>query len=204
MGACYLSDDAKNEHADICARMLRFIDQLRGLLVDHHQTANEPVDSDSKGARGAHNHDLEMTSLMLDALVKKIEHERGAVYRLSVTESCDETDDSDWEETVVGEAELVQIKKGADGSPLLPTTKKPFVLHSTSITLSARRGSENRPIPAGAAQAVAPGNGHSSLVGGVQPTWSRNVIRLGSYQNSLIFSPSPVAVRPMVGISQQL
>ena len=201
-GSSVHSDEAKNDHAAICGTMLQFIDELKQLVSQRRQAQSQAHDDGEKTRPILQDHDLEMTSLMLDALGKKVEKEKSEMYRLAVVESFDETDDSEWEESVVAKAELVRVQRGADGSPLLPATTNPLVLHSTSITLSARRGSENRPIPAG--QTTAAPKIHSSFVSGVQPTWSRNVIRLGSYQNSFLFSPSPVAVRPMVGISQQL
>lgn len=115
---------------------------------------------------GGDEHDLEMRSLMLSALVKKVQAERHSI-------------------TIA--------------SPLAAKSLNPFVFHATSLSnASIKPIPFSKPIPVigKTGGALAP---YSSFAGGApSSTWAMSVIRLGSFQNSMLFSPSPVAVRKLV------
>ena len=121
---------------------------------------------------GADDHELEMRSLMLSALSRKIMIERQAI---------------DIPQTI---------------SPFTPRSLNPFILHASSLTpspltqlKSSKGASTSRAIPAFGSKINTAAQPYSSFIGGAQSSlWTTNVIRLGSFQNSLLFSPSPVAV----------
>ena len=116
-----------------------------------------------------HDHDLEMRNLMLSALLKKVQAERS-----SITIS----------------------------SALAPKSVDPFILHATSLHLRPKnRVSTSVSIPLmGNGRGPRPSPPYSSFVTGAQSSiWTANVIRLGSFQNSALFSSSPVAVRKLIG-----
>lgn len=169
-------------HEQVCSKLVELLDDL----TTHHQARDDSQDE----------HDLEMTSLMLDALRKKVEQERSvSLHRPSVA-----TQEVEAEETMT-EANC-EAKHPSTGLPLLPVSKNPFILHSTSIALSpSRRSSSSTSIPIGD-KAVPPPGTYSAYIGGAQQTWARNVIRIGSYQNSMLFSPSPVAVQPLASFGR--
>jgi hypothetical protein len=116
-------------------------------------------------------HDLEMKTLLLDALSKKIEQERPCT--------------------------LATMKN----SPPLPDDN-PLILHSSGV-LSSERRSITPPIQPKQGVPIVSGIGIGQV--GMYPSFSQatqqhqaglsNVFRLGSFQNSMLFSPSPVAVR---------
>jgi hypothetical protein len=141
-------------------------------------------------------HDLEMTSLMLDALRKKVEKEQMSMQRsssLEVDYTETEHTDSDGEDE---RARQVIDRREVNSGPLLPASRNPFIVHSTSIALSSTRRSSVT------GKAVPIGMGPSTAFAGNQQSWTQNVIRLGSFQNSMLFSPSPVAVRPNAMITR--
>lgn len=73
-------------------------------------------------------------------------------------------------------------------SPTSTTAKaNPFVVHSSTL-MSGRKKTTSKPIGGPATQ-----SGPSALGG--QSMWRANVFRVGSYQASMLFSPSPVAVK---------
>lgn len=73
-------------------------------------------------------------------------------------------------------------------SPTSATSKvNPFVVHSSAL-LSGRKKTTSKPIGGPATQG-------GSAAPGVQSMWRANVFRVGSYQASMLFSPSPVAVK---------
>ena len=116
------------------------------------------------------DHDFEMRALMLSALSKKVHAEQDSARRSSMT-----------------------------ASPLVVKPSNPFVLHATSIRKSSTKAiASAKSIPS--AVGGSPPPPYSSFVGGAQTSsWAKNVIRLGSFQNSALFTPSPVAVRRLIG-----
>ena len=166
-------------HDELCEEMVELVDELKATVLE------DGSDRDDL--------DLEMARLMLDALCKKITKEQVIVRELM--------EDEQSQETLVASDGDAKLSANPE-CPLLPTSSNPFVLHSASIPIAARRVSEtnNRPI-IGFAPIPAAGT-YVGYVSGAQQTWARNVIRLGSYQNSMLFSPSPVAVRPLAAVSQ--
>ena len=143
------------------------------------------------------DHDLEMTSLMLDALHKKVGKEQMSVHLIRQPINI-KADYESMREESVAKRESEETKYMT--SPLLLHSQNPFVLHSTSITLSSTRRSSvaGKGVPIELHGATAAPKDHLMPV---QQTWAKNVIRLGSFQNSMLFSPSPVAVRPIATIS---
>ena len=131
-------------------------------------------------------HDLEMRDLLLEALIKKVQTELSAVESLSASApvSPRRTDSLNPFASPITPTFTVRPmtfsaagRSISEDSPLYPlNTHSPFVLHSASLKSPARA----RPISA-------PG-------GTPQASWLRDVVRLGSYQASALFSPSPVAV----------
>jgi hypothetical protein len=160
------------EHGVMCERLLDLINEVRETVLDQEGERDE--------------HDFEMACLMLDALAKKISTERSTLQMVAK---------QDEKENLI---ESAAQGNNVQDSPLLPS-RNPFIVHSTSISLAPRRDSDTKSQPIGQ---LAPAAGtYSAYASGAQQTWARNVIRLGSYQNSMLFSPSPVAVRPLVAIS---
>lgn len=116
-------------------------------------------------------HDLEMKTLLLDALSKKIEQERPIT--------------------------IPTMKN----SPPLPDDN-PLILHSSGV-LSSERRSITPPSQSKTGVPIGSGIGIEQV--GMYPTFTAatqqhqaglsNIFRLGSFQNSMLFSPSPVAVR---------
>ena len=114
-------------------------------------------------------HDLEMKTLLLDALSKKIQQERP-----------------------------ITIPTMRNSPPLLDDN--PLVLHSSGV-LSEKRSitppSSKHGVPIGAGIGIAQVGMYPSFTQAAQHHQAglSNVFRLGSFQNSMLFSPSPVAVR---------
>ena len=168
----------KEAHHDTCEKLSGLVEEVKETVLGEEGVRDE--------------HDFDMACLMLDALTKKILMEQFKVTKLLAREEDAET--------------LVNGFNGPKGaaahvSQLLPAGRNPFILHSTSIALAPRRASETQSQPIAGQHGPAAGT-YSAFASGAQQLWARNVIRLGSYQNSLLFSPSPVAVRPLVAISQ--
>ncbi|WVQ80642.1 hypothetical protein IAT38_002747 [Cryptococcus sp. DSM 104549] len=130
----------------------------------------------------------EMCSLMLDALARKVQVEQDKLDKLR--------------------------GDGSYHSVASPTSSRnPFVIHAatpSSTTISAtangtRRGSApSAPVKIGAPAPGGPGMAdgvsyRSFMAGSQQSTWATHVVRLGSFQASALFTPSPIAVRRMVG-----
>lgn len=172
--------DLLRHHHLICEKLTTLFDDVVRLHGNH----SEQTDSRDE-------HDLEMSSLMLDALRKKVDSERFATQPRGAL--------------IVREVEVqetvIEQQRAGQESPLLPVSKNPFIVHPTSIALSSsRRSSVSSNVPIGE-KAIPPGT-YSSFLAGGQQTWAKNVIRIGSYQNSMLFSPSPVAVRPLASFGR--
>jgi len=166
-------------HQELCKKMLSLVEEVKDTVTDNDGGKDE--------------YDVEMACLMLDALTKKIQKERLRVRTLSA--------ETQSEETLV--THLAEVKDIAThDSPLLPIGRNPFIVRSTSIALAPRQTSVTKSQPIGDASPGPAAGTYSGFASSAQQTWARNVIRLGSYQSSMLFSPSPVAVRPLVGISQ--
>ncbi|KAK4684533.1 hypothetical protein P7C73_g5639, partial [Tremellales sp. Uapishka_1] len=93
--------------------------------------------------------------------------------------------------------------------PLAPQpTRNPFVLHSATIHLHPAIRTTHPPTAAKSIPPVpkvvrfdchTPGSSYRSFVGSSQLTsWSSNIVRLGSFQASALFTPSPIAVKRVV------
>jgi hypothetical protein len=114
--------------------------------------------------------DLEMRALLLSALLKKIEAERA---RLT--------------------SPPTQALATISPSPLTLGSRNPFIVHSTSLTSTS---SASKPITPAPASHLSPS--YATFVSNSQTSWTiNNVFRLGSYQASMLFSPSPIAVRKL-------
>ena len=181
-------------------------------------------DADEEGLR---KDDLEMKSLMLSALIRKVEAEsfkkRSHAQRrpsLIIPMLLNSARSSPGVSSVPCHSETP--------TPLTLQSENPFVIHASSLSLSSpngrvrkdlsedqdrnadidlvtrptinRIGSSSRGIPI--ARAGGLGGTFANFVGGAQSSlWATN-IRLGSFQNSLLFSPSPIAVRQVLGGGQ--
>ena len=162
--------EAQRAFETACDKVLDLIVELQG----HHGGGDE--------------HDLEMRGLMLAALSRKIEVEKGSIRRLSTSTAASSTSNSS--------SSLASDTSTKVVTPFVPASKNPFILHAASINLSSSRTSiPGKAIPINdGIHGQVPG-GYSSFVGGAQSsTWAMNVIRLGSFQNSMLFSPSPIAM----------
>lgn len=148
-------------------------EKLEGKIEWYHQ----PTES-----AGVDPHDLEMKTLLLDALSKKIQQER---------------------------INTIPVPPKVSPPPSIPN-ENPLILHSTGVLRAERRSitppvQPNRGIPigTGANRGVRIGIGNIGGQEGMYPSFTHatqqiglsNVFRLGSFQNSFLFSPSPVAVR---------
>ena len=143
---------------------------------------------DQAGAIDAH--DLEMTALMIEALRNKVDVEKNKIAAIYMQPEVQELIDDEQEEEEE-EIKVSQKDTESPAGPLVSQTNNPFILHSTSITLTSRRAAtpgRGIPISRPSSSNVSP------FVGGAQQTWARNIVRIGSFQNSALFSPSPIAV----------
>jgi len=166
------TDEVMKQYEEVCGNLKVLIVELEG----------------SKGTEGD-EHDLEMRSLMLSALLKKVQAERQAITTASQVQAKHKANSTTTLTTT---------------SPSAPKFNNPFVLHATSVNLTRKylaptqRVSVSKTIPS-IVGAAGPPPPYSSFVGGAQSsTWAMNIIRLGSFQNSMLFSPSPIAVRKIV------
>jgi hypothetical protein len=123
------------------------------------------------GSNAEDPHDLEMKTLLLDALSKKIQQEKPIT--------------------------IPTMKS----SPPLPDDS-PTILHSSGVLSSERRSitppSQSKTgVPIGAGIGIGQVGMYPSFTSATiqQQAGLSNVFRLGSFQNSMLFSPSPVAVR---------
>ncbi|ODO09774.1 hypothetical protein I350_01991 [Cryptococcus amylolentus CBS 6273] len=121
---------------------------------------------------------LEMRSLMLEALKKKVKTEQ---HRLSTASFA---------------------------SPQRSPTHDPFAVHSASSPYGrSRKGgvgvTKSVPIKISAVGGGQAGEVayRSFMANSQQSAWAINAVRLGSFQASALFTPSPVAVRRLVGDS---
>ncbi|WVR07131.1 hypothetical protein IAU60_004172 [Kwoniella sp. DSM 27419] len=175
------------QFTDICVELLDIVNEIR-------QQAREVTDCRPKQQEHFSNvlmsHDQDMRDLLLAALTTKVEREY---------------------------ERLTAIK----GLPAVVTPPDdPFVLHSTSLPALPRA---NRATRGSTPIKIGPGSMASSdfdtntdtdsasitLINGSSSShlypaqgsqgWARNLVRLGSYQASLLFSNSPVAVRAQQG-----
>ncbi|KAL7421675.1 hypothetical protein Q5752_003444 [Cryptotrichosporon argae] len=184
-------------HESACAALLDLLDRLR------------PADGEAFA--------LEMRELMLEALVRKVRAEQRAVAAMP-SPSSSASNSPALASTTNSPSDSPQTELSV--SPFAQHQHNPFILHSTSLLHSSRRASLARSIPAarsidhvGAAGAYAKATAaadaarlgappsYHSFVGQSQLTaaWQTGIVRLGSFQASALFSPSPIAVRRVVG-----
>jgi hypothetical protein len=145
-----------------------------------------------RGDHSESDNDFDMPALLLEALRKKVQAERD---RLNAPKSPSPT-----RRTPLSPPSLTPSQ-----------SQNPFILHAPSLS----RGTTSRaplskpitPAPSVSAGSPAPaqdnahppGFSYAGFVGGSQSNWRvNNVFRLGSYQASMLFSPSPIAVRRLV------
>jgi hypothetical protein len=173
MGETMDAEDVRETLMEICEMVLGVISELEGL---------EQGDGES--------HDFEMRGLMLGALTKKVQAELDALDKQAKSIAVS----------------LPTPKSSANSSPLSLTSRNPFVLHAASLTLTSNhqptaRRTSSCPKSIPAATHTASG-GYSAFAGTAQASaWGlNNVVRLASFQNSFLFSPSPVAVRRPNGV----
>lgn len=142
-------------------------------------------------------HDVEMKRLLLAALAKKVETER-TITTVPVPVPA----------TPSPPLSLSRSESNSNSNP-----KYPLVLHSSNVLdpPDSRRSSltppsrisESRSIPISAPSADLHPHQHQNHLGPAYPNFAdagqhvglSNVFRLGSFQNSLLFSQSPIAVR---------
>jgi hypothetical protein len=187
--------NASSAPNDIFASFIGACTALTSLL-----TFLQRCSQDHEHASGDAGYDLdaEMRSLMLEALGKKVEMERHKIRRPS-----HDSDRSLISTTSTANTPFTNSSSSSI-SPLSPShTKNPFVVHATSVHLSSSRvsvgGKAIPQAPSSRSSGSSTGGvaiaNYGNFAGGGQASWAMNVIRLGSYQNSMLFSPSPVAVR---------
>ncbi|WVO16209.1 hypothetical protein L204_103880 [Cryptococcus depauperatus] len=143
--------ELKKSYHSSCTTILELLTQLQTLKAD-----------DKEGNDGLDSHNMEMSHLMLEALIKKVKIEQD---RFSAS------------------------------SPTTSSTKNPFVFQA--ITSSTRnRISKTKSIPISAASSGGREVSYRSFIANsTQSSWAMNVVRLGSFQASALFTPSPIAVR---------
>ena len=155
-----LPGEIKQAFEEACDKMLALL----------HGRRDELIAQSKEGGSGDMG-EMEMSILMLDALMRKVE------------------------------AEQVTFKRATN--PLALQSQNPFVLHATTISGRGRHSvsapTRIAPIAGGPAQRDMGTGGFASFASASQSTsWAMNVHRLGSFQASALFTPSPVAVRKLV------
>lgn len=143
---------------------------------------------------GIDPHDLEMKTLLLDALIKKIETERTSMPAMSAhlqPPVCASRRSSSASDV----SSILSPRRESDACPL--------ILHSSAVLGMNRRSitppHQRKAVPIGIGMGIGIGFGNNgaypSFANAGQQTGLSDIFRLGSFQNSLLFSPSPVAVR---------
>lgn len=156
----------KDHYLKACNAMLSLLNQLQSLYSSVKARRSSLVDTEDG---------LEMRTLMLEALIKKIKAEQAQFRTL----------------------------------PTVPASShNPFVVHAASLQKPDQRPSERRastvqsnPIKITPAQVTLPNeeiSNRSFIPNAQQSSWAMNIVRLGSFQASALFSPSPIAVRKLV------
>ncbi|ORY34103.1 hypothetical protein BCR39DRAFT_577889 [Naematelia encephala] len=110
-------------------------------------------------------HEEEMRSLLLSALGKKVEAETAKLQRVI--------------------------------SPLSIQSENPFIVHATAQAFLSNRRQSSTPRKISSAQMVTPTASYSAILGTSQQSagWAMNLVRVGSFQQSMLFSGSPIAVQ---------
>lgn len=160
-------DALRDHYLEACNAMLRVLNKLQSPQSYVKARSSSFVDTED---------DLEMRTLMLEALIKKITAEQTRFRFLPTT---------------------------------LTSSHNPFVVHAAaSLENQDQRPSErcastvqSNPIKIVPAQVTLP-NGEISSKSFIrspqQSSWAMNIVRLGSFQSSALFTPSPIAVRKLV------
>lgn len=162
-------DVLRDHYVEACNAMLSLLNQLQSPQPSVKARKSSFIDTEDG---------LEMRTLMLEALIKKIK------------------------------AEQAQFKS----SPKVPTpSHNPFVVHAASLQNPDQRPSERRacastvqsnPIKITPSQVTLTNeeiSNRSFIPYPQQSSWAMNVVRLGSFQASALFTSSPIAVRKLVG-----
>lgn len=160
-------DTLRDHYVEACNAMLSLLNQLQSPQPSAKARKSSFIDTEDG---------LEMRTLMLEALIKKIK------------------------------AEQAQFKS----SPTVPTpSHNPFVVHAASLQNPDQRPSERRastvqsnPIKITPPQVTLTNeeiSNRSFIPNPQQSSWAINVVRLGSFQASALFTSSPIAVRKLVG-----
>ncbi|WVQ72428.1 hypothetical protein IAR50_001980 [Cryptococcus sp. DSM 104548] len=172
---------ALEEYKSIRDAFLAACGSVLDLLMELKSLPKTPLKSPSAGSLvggGQEGQDLEMRSLMLEALKKKVKSEQHQLSTVSL--AC---------------------------PPKSPSHNDPFAFHSVSPPSSLgqpRRRSTTQSVPIKISAAAGGGQAgeityRSFMADAQQSSWALNVVRLGSFQASALFTPSPVAVRRLVG-----
>ncbi|EIW70707.1 hypothetical protein TREMEDRAFT_61218 [Tremella mesenterica DSM 1558] len=153
---------------------------LRELFDEACQKLTDLLEKKRAGVEEGKGDELGMSRLLLDALLRKVQAERLTVARAA--------------------------------SPLVMQSANPFVIHAAALgsTSTISNGSAASSILNGGSRTIsspariAPvtgtsAGGYTSFASASQSgAWGMNVVRLGSFQASALFSPSPIAVRRAV------
>ncbi|WWD17387.1 hypothetical protein CI109_101828 [Kwoniella shandongensis] len=158
--------------------------------------------------------DLEMKTLMLQALIKKVQFEQDRLRSFRPMATPVMAVDPLSHPSPYPRAPSIPTKSGAAPS----FSRNPFILQATNLPLLASQ-SASHPSPSAPIKITRPitpslevedeinlsdrsgkAPQYSSFVANSQSsaTWAMNVVRLGSFQASALFSPSPIAVRRAV------
>lgn len=160
-------DALRDHYLDACNAMLSVLNKLQSPQSYAKARTSSFLDTENG---------LEMRTLMLEALIKKIKAEQ-ARFRF-------------WPTT-------------------LTSSNNPFVVHAAASLQnpdqkqSERRAStvQSNPIKIVPPQVSLPNGEISSrsfIRSPQQSSWAMNIVRLGSFQTSALFTPSPIAVRKLV------
>jgi hypothetical protein len=138
-----------------------------------------------------------MKTLLLDALRKKIESEQDSLNKAILAAHQQETDITPVMGIYTGTTSDLQTDPARADKDFQTDgiDENPLILHSTGVLSTNRRS-----ITPSSQIGIGIGGGdhmgvYPSFADAGQQTGLSNVFRLGSFQNSLLFSPSPVAVR---------
>jgi DNA-binding ferritin-like protein len=171
----------KKDFEEVCEEMLRLI---TGLKHGYEKTED--------------GHDGEMRGLMLEALSKKVSAELATVRARKA-----------------GPTSATSPPNKPSSSPLALVAENPFIVHASSLNTTQnpmfhpstrRASSEPKRIPAADTEQTMPPGSFSAFTGTAQASvWGlNNIFRLGSYQSTMLFSPSPIAVRRNTGSGRRV
>lgn len=205
---CLVQDEWVHDPADellvLLAPVISTIQRM-GIKISSRVHALLPAEYDV-----LRDHYLEACNAMLSALNKLQSPQSYVKARRS---SFVDTEDDLEMRTLILEALIKKIKAEQARFRFLPTTlissHNPFVVHAAASLQnpdqrpSGRRAStvQSNPITIVPAQVTLPNGEISSrsfIRSPQQSSWAMNIVRLGSFQASALFTPSPIAVRKPV------